>query len=90
MYIHALTFVSNPSQPLVSHPLTVLDHHSEHRFRSKYHPDEASRLEAEAHSALQNRQHVFLFLMESGWFDNVSLDIECAQGIMKVLDAGKT
>ncbi|XP_069366513.1 serrate RNA effector molecule homolog isoform X24 [Paralichthys olivaceus] len=57
------------------------------RFRSKYHPDEASRLKAEAQSALHNRVNVFTFLMENGWFDNVSLDIEQTPAIIKVLDA---
>uniref|UniRef100_A0A668AKM1 Serrate RNA effector molecule homolog (Arabidopsis) n=1 Tax=Myripristis murdjan TaxID=586833 RepID=A0A668AKM1_9TELE len=65
-----------------------LAHKDEEWFRSKYHPDEASRLKAEAHSALQNRLNVFVFLMENSWFDNVSLDIERTQAIIKVLDAG--
>lgn len=59
------------------------------RFRSKYHPDEASRLKAEAHGALRNRVNVFVFLMENSWFDNVSLDIEQTPAIIKVLDAGE-
>lgn len=59
----------------------------ERRFRSKYHPDEASRLKAEAQSGLCNRLNVFMFLLENGWFDNVSLDIEQTPAIIKVLDA---
>lgn len=62
---------------------------SGHRFRSKYHPDEARRLKAEAQRALHNRLNVFIFLMENGWFDNVSLDIEQTPAIIKVLDAGE-
>lgn len=58
------------------------------RFRSKYHPDEASRRKAEAHGALENRLNVYMFLMDNGWFDSVSLDIERAQQITKILDAG--
>ncbi|XP_061753657.1 serrate RNA effector molecule homolog isoform X2 [Nerophis ophidion] len=57
------------------------------RFRSKYHPDEASRLKLEGLTALNNRLNVFMFLMENGWFDNVSLDIEQTPAIIKVLDA---
>ncbi|XP_034746465.1 serrate RNA effector molecule homolog isoform X5 [Etheostoma cragini] len=57
------------------------------RFRSKYHPDEASRLKVEAQSSLKNRLNVFMFLMENNWFDNVSLDIEHTPAIIKVLDA---
>uniref|UniRef100_A0A4W5LS82 Serrate RNA effector molecule homolog (Arabidopsis) n=1 Tax=Hucho hucho TaxID=62062 RepID=A0A4W5LS82_9TELE len=64
-----------------------LAHKDEEWFRYKYHPDEAGRRKAESHSALQNRLNVYMFLMENGWFDTVSLDIEKAQAIMKVLDA---
>ncbi|KAG7516399.1 hypothetical protein JOB18_030588 [Solea senegalensis] len=64
-----------------------LAHKDEEWFRSKYHPDEASRLKAESHSALHNRLNVFMFLMENGWFDNVSLDIEQTPAIIKLLDA---
>uniref|UniRef100_A0A3Q3X104 Serrate, RNA effector molecule n=1 Tax=Mola mola TaxID=94237 RepID=A0A3Q3X104_MOLML len=64
-----------------------LAHKDEEWFRSKYHPDEASRLKAEAQSALHNRLNVFMFLMENSWFDNVSLDIEQTPAIIKVLDA---
>uniref|UniRef100_A0AAQ6A5Y0 Arsenite-resistance protein 2 n=1 Tax=Amphiprion ocellaris TaxID=80972 RepID=A0AAQ6A5Y0_AMPOC len=64
-----------------------LAHKDEEWFRSKYHPDEASRLKAEAQSALNNRLNVFMFLLENGWFDNVSLDIEQTPAIIKVLDA---
>uniref|UniRef100_A0A672JSL2 Serrate, RNA effector molecule n=1 Tax=Salarias fasciatus TaxID=181472 RepID=A0A672JSL2_SALFA len=64
-----------------------LAHKDEEWFRSKYHPDEASRLKAEAQSALHNRLNVFTFLMENSWFDNVSLDIEQTPAIIKVLDA---
>uniref|UniRef100_A0A669DRR8 Serrate RNA effector molecule homolog (Arabidopsis) n=1 Tax=Oreochromis niloticus TaxID=8128 RepID=A0A669DRR8_ORENI len=66
-----------------------LAHKDEEWFRSKYHPDEARRLKAEAQRALHNRLNVFVFLMENGWFDNVSLDIEQTPAIIKVLDAGE-
>lgn len=42
----------------------------------------------EARGALQNRLKVFLSLMESGWFDNLLLDIDKADAIVKMLDAG--
>ncbi|XP_064208970.1 serrate RNA effector molecule homolog isoform X1 [Anguilla rostrata] len=64
-----------------------LAHKDEEWFRSKYHPDEAGRRKMEAHAALQNRLGVFLFLMENGWFEPVSLDIERAPAIIKILDA---
>ncbi|KAJ6654979.1 hypothetical protein lerEdw1_006450 [Lerista edwardsae] len=56
-------------------------------FRSKYHPDEAGRRKQEAHSALQNRLNVMLYLMENGWLENLQLDIDKASAIVKVLDA---
>ncbi|XP_074467457.1 serrate RNA effector molecule homolog isoform X1 [Sebastes fasciatus] len=64
-----------------------LAHKDEEWFRSKYHPDEANRLKAEAQTALHNRLNVFMFLKENGWFDTVSLDIEQTTVIIKVLDA---
>ncbi|XP_056140513.1 serrate RNA effector molecule homolog isoform X2 [Lampris incognitus] len=64
-----------------------LAHKDEEWFRSKYHPDEVNRLKAEAHGALHNRLNVFMFLIENGWFNNVSLDIEHTQTIIKALDA---
>lgn len=58
------------------------------RFRSKYHPDESGKRKAEAHAALQNRLNAFQYLMENGWFDNISMDIDRAPQILKILDAG--
>uniref|UniRef100_A0A8C2ACT1 Serrate RNA effector molecule homolog (Arabidopsis) n=1 Tax=Cyprinus carpio TaxID=7962 RepID=A0A8C2ACT1_CYPCA len=66
-----------------------LAHKDEEWFRSKYHPDEAGRRKAEAHSALQNRLNVYMYLMDNNWFESVSLDIEHAPQITKILDAGK-
>ncbi|TRY57262.1 hypothetical protein DNTS_003311, partial [Danionella cerebrum] len=57
------------------------------RFRTKYHPDESGRRKADAHSALQNRLSVYNYLMDNNWFETVSLDIERAQQITKILDA---
>uniref|UniRef100_A0A8C5F9T0 Serrate RNA effector molecule homolog n=1 Tax=Gadus morhua TaxID=8049 RepID=A0A8C5F9T0_GADMO len=65
-----------------------LTHKDEEWFRSKYHPVEMERLAVESRGSLQNRLNVFLFLMENSWLDNVSLDIDRAQAITKVLDAG--
>lgn len=75
--------------PIIPFPLFLWNPNSGYRFRSKYHPDEASRLKAEAQSALLNRLNVFMFLMDNSWFENVSLDIEQTPAIIKVLDAGE-
>ncbi|MGH0173629.1 UNVERIFIED_CONTAM: hypothetical protein FKN15_065999 [Acipenser sinensis] len=64
-----------------------LAHKDEEWFRSRYHPDEAGQRKSEARSALQNRLGVFLYLLENGWFDKISLDMEKAPEILKVLDA---
>ncbi|XP_014433816.2 serrate RNA effector molecule homolog isoform X1 [Pelodiscus sinensis] len=64
-----------------------LAHKDEEWFRSKYHPDEAGKRKQEAHSALQNRLSVFLYLMDNGWFENLQLDIDKANAIIKMLDA---
>uniref|UniRef100_A0AAR2J849 Arsenite-resistance protein 2 n=1 Tax=Pygocentrus nattereri TaxID=42514 RepID=A0AAR2J849_PYGNA len=64
-----------------------LAHKDEEWFRSKYHPDEAGKRKAEAHAALQNRLNVFMYQMENGWFDGISMDIDRAPQILKILDA---
>ncbi|XP_060718558.1 serrate RNA effector molecule homolog isoform X2 [Tachysurus vachellii] len=64
-----------------------LSHKGEEWFRSKYHPDESGKRKAEAHAALQNRLNAFQYLMEGGWFDNISMDIDRAPQILKILDA---
>ncbi|XP_043856929.1 serrate RNA effector molecule homolog isoform X3 [Dromiciops gliroides] len=64
-----------------------LAHKDEEWFRSKYHPDEVGKRRQEARGALQNRLQVFLSLMDSGWFDNLLLDIDKADAIIKMLDA---
>lgn len=83
--------MSNLYFPFISSPVNLIFWTNlEPRFRTKYHPDETSRLKAETQSALNNRLNVFTFLMENGWFDNVSLDIDQTPAIIKVLDAGET
>uniref|UniRef100_A0AAY5F2X4 Serrate RNA effector molecule homolog n=1 Tax=Electrophorus electricus TaxID=8005 RepID=A0AAY5F2X4_ELEEL len=64
-----------------------LAHKDEEWFRSKYHPDEAGKRKADAHAALQNRLSVFMYLLENSWFDSVSMDIDRAPQIIKILDA---
>ncbi|XP_016102255.1 serrate RNA effector molecule homolog [Sinocyclocheilus grahami] len=64
-----------------------LAHKDEEWFRTKYHPDEAGRRKAEAHSALQNRLNVYMYLMDNNSFESISLDIEHAPQITKILDA---
>lgn len=66
-----------------------LQHKDQEWFRSKYHPDDIKAKKAESLGALKTRLGVFLFLLDNNWFDNVSLDMEHAPAIIKLLDAGK-
>uniref|UniRef100_A0A667ZEN7 Serrate, RNA effector molecule n=1 Tax=Myripristis murdjan TaxID=586833 RepID=A0A667ZEN7_9TELE len=61
--------------------------HKEQEFRSKYHPDDITARRAESLAALKTRLGVFLFLLDNGWLDNLSLDMDHAPKIIKVLDA---
>ena len=55
----------------------------------KYHPEDMVSRRAESQAALKSRMGVFLFLQENGWLDNMSLDMEHAPKIIKLLDAGR-
>ncbi|KAG7257174.1 hypothetical protein CRUP_004548, partial [Coryphaenoides rupestris] len=62
--------------------------HKHHEwFRLKYHPEEMVKRRAESQAALKSRLGVFLFLLDNGWLDNLSLDMEHAPVIIKLLDA---
>lgn len=86
----ALPFLGPSPHPgrAVRNCLSLLPSPSFLRFRSKYHPDEVGKRRQEARGALQNRLKVFLSLMEGGWFENLLLDIDKADAIVKLLDAG--
>lgn len=64
-----------------------LQHKDQEWFRSKYHPDDISSRKAESLAALKTRLSVFLYLLENNWLDNVSLDMDHAPAIIKLLDA---
>lgn len=66
-----------------------LQHKDQEWFRSKYHPDDITARKAESLAALKTRLGVFLFLLDNNWLDNVSLDMEHAPAIIKLLDAGR-
>lgn len=66
-----------------------LQHKEQEWFRSKYHPDDITVRRAETLAALKMRLRVFLFLLENNWLDNMSLDMEHASPIIKLMDAGK-
>ncbi|KAJ8008647.1 hypothetical protein DPEC_G00107040 [Dallia pectoralis] len=64
-----------------------LQHKDEEWFRSKYHPDEVGLRKVESKAALKSRLDVFLFLLDNGWLDCLSLDMEHAPSIVKLMDA---
>lgn len=66
-----------------------LQHKDQEWFRSKYHPDDITAQRAESLAALKTRLGVFLFLMDNNWLENMSLDMEHAPAIIKLLDAGR-
>ena len=57
------------------------------RFRSKYHPEEFEKRKAEQTAALKKRLSVFLDLLNNHWIDSVSVDVEKANQIIRLLDA---
>lgn len=66
-----------------------LQHKDQEWFRSRYHPDDITARKAESLAALKTRLGVFLFLLDNNWLDNVSLDMDHAPTIIKLLDAGR-
>lgn len=57
------------------------------RFRSKYHPEEYEKRKTEQTNALKKRLSVFLDLLNNQWIDSVSVDVEKANQIIRLLDA---
>lgn len=58
------------------------------RFKSKYHPEEYAKRQEEIRASLRNRLKVFLELQSAGRFNNVSVDVDKTDEMLKVLDAG--
>lgn len=60
------------------------------RFKLKHHPEESIKRKTELQAALKRRLAVFMELYEKTWVDNVTLDQENSEQIIKFLDAGIT
>lgn len=54
----------------------------------RYHPVDSLEYKKEQKSSLENRKSVFLKLLDLGWLDKTTLDIENADEIAKILNAG--
>ncbi|KAK3794133.1 hypothetical protein RRG08_059562 [Elysia crispata] len=64
-----------------------LAHKDEEWFKSKYHPEECEKKQAETKLALQARKKAFETLREKGYFDGISVDVSCTDPLVKILDA---
>ncbi|RUS86506.1 hypothetical protein EGW08_005756 [Elysia chlorotica] len=64
-----------------------LAHKEEEWFKSKYHPEECEKKQAETKLGLQARKKAFETLMDKGYFDGISVDVSCTDTLVKILDA---
>uniref|UniRef100_A0A0B7B5L3 Arsenite-resistance protein 2 homolog n=2 Tax=Arion vulgaris TaxID=1028688 RepID=A0A0B7B5L3_9EUPU len=64
-----------------------LAHKEEEWFKSKYHPDECEKQQTQVKQALQTRKQVFVSLRDKQFFDDVSVDVQCTDKLIKILDA---
>ncbi|CAI4228643.1 unnamed protein product [Auanema sp. JU1783] len=62
-------------------------HKDEEWFRQKYHPDEVAKISASHIESVKKRLDIFEDLRSKGAFDNVTLDQEHTQDIIKILDS---
>lgn len=59
------------------------------RFRSKYHPDEYDQRKESLRASVKRRWEVFMKLMEQGKLQNVTLDLDKTDAIVRLLDTGE-
>ncbi|KAK2165819.1 hypothetical protein LSH36_45g11011 [Paralvinella palmiformis] len=64
-----------------------LAHKEEEWFKAKYSPEEFDKHQEESRLALKHRCSVFNKLLELGRVDNISVDVDKSDGIVKLLDA---
>ncbi|XP_022788107.1 serrate RNA effector molecule homolog isoform X2 [Stylophora pistillata] len=62
-------------------------HKEEEWFRMKYHPKEMALKQKEYKKSMQRRLSVFLNLLKTGRADDISLDIDNSEAIIKLLDS---
>ncbi|XP_012939682.1 serrate RNA effector molecule homolog isoform X3 [Aplysia californica] len=64
-----------------------LAHKEEEWFKSKYHPEECDKRQVEVKAALESRRKVFEALREKKFFEDISVDIDCTDSLIKIMDA---
>ena len=57
------------------------------RFKLKYHPEDSSKRKEEQKASLHNRVEVFNKFLKQGKFDNVTVDNDQSDSIVKLLDS---
>ena len=58
-----------------------------YRFKLKYHPEDAAKRKEEQRTALNSRVEVFSKFLKQDKFDNVSVDNDQSDSIVKLLDS---
>ncbi|CAF5207483.1 unnamed protein product, partial [Rotaria magnacalcarata] len=61
-------------------------HKNEEWFKYKYHPDEHPKRHQEQKQIIQRRLDIFMDLYNKGYLNNVSVDIDNQQALIKFLD----
>ncbi len=67
-----------------------LAHKEEDWFKLRYHPDEHPYRYHEQKKAIIKRLEVFMDLYNKKWLDNVSVEIDKTNELVRFLDAGET
>lgn len=64
-----------------------LEHKEEEWFKSRYHPDENHKRRNEQNKNVVSRLEVFMDLMNKGWLNDITLDIDKSKQLIRFLDA---
>merc|ERR1712113_1332182 len=64
-----------------------VSHKDEEWFKLKYHPEDSAKRKEEQKLGLNSRVEVFSKFLKDGKFDNVTVDNDQADSIVKVLDS---
>ncbi len=63
-------------------------HKEEEWFKSRYHPDENYKRYYEQKYSIIKRLEVFMELADKGWLNNICVETEKSNDLIKFLDAG--
>ena len=74
-------------QRLACHCFCVISFPKYYRFKLKYHPEDAAKRKEEQRTALNSRVEVFSKFLKQDKFENVSVDNDQSDSIVKLLDS---